>query len=228
MWSITWNSKYFFYFKEQNDFPLTLCYPPWADLCHLSNLHHRWIISSLYSRWNPGSRISNPSLFHRWNRKCWPTNLFSYNTFGNGYYPSSSYLFNAASYPTVVSHYLYVPGGNPWEPGRNFIDLRVNPYPWYLGYYGGLGTGFGSTTFPGTYETFGSSLGYPTGSGGFLNNGLTGFPTAGFPTGYNFGLSPSYNTFTGNLGFGNYGYPGTGVGGYYPTGNLGGQIHRSK
>ncbi|XP_052707160.1 shematrin-like protein 1 [Crassostrea angulata] len=150
----------------------------------------------------------------------------TYNTFGNGYYPSSTYLFNTASYPTVVSHYLYFPAGNPWQPGRNFIDLRVNPYPWYLGYYGGLGTGFGSTTFPGTYETFGSSLGYPT--GGFLNNGLTGFPTAGFPTGYNFGLRPSYNTFTGNLGFGNYGYPGTGVGGYYPTGNLGGQIHRKK
>nr|XP_034330151.1 shematrin-like protein 1 [Crassostrea gigas] len=105
----------------------------------------------------------------------------TYNTFGNGYYPSSSYLFNTVSYPTVVSHYLYFPGGNPWEPGRNFIDLRVNPYPWYLGYYGGLGTGFGSTTSPGTYGTFGSSLGYPTGS---LTTGYPGYGSGGyFPIG---------------------------------------------
>ncbi|XP_052706821.1 uncharacterized protein LOC128182273 [Crassostrea angulata] len=140
----------------------------------------------------------------------------TYNTFGNGYYPSSSYLLNAASYPTVVSHYLYFPGGNPWKPGRNFIDLRVNPYPWYLGYYGGLGdTGLGRTTFPGSYGTFGGSLGYPTGFGGFLSNGLTDIPTAGFPTGSNFGLNPSFSTLTGSLGF-------------EIGGNIGGNIHRSK
>lgn len=83
-------------------------------------------------------------------------------------------------------------------------------------YYGRLGdTGFRSTTFPGTYGTFGGSLGYPTGFGGFLSNGLTDIPTDGFPTGSNFGLDPSFSTLTGSLGFG--------IGG-----NIGGNIHRSR
>ena len=145
----------------------------------------------------------------------------TYNTFGSGYIPWSSYLFNI--YPTVVSHYLYFPGGNPWEPGRNFIDLRVNPYPWYLRYYGGLGSGFGSTTFPGGFGTFGSSLGFPTGLDGTLT---TGYQTNGFPIGPSFGIDPSFSTLTGSLGNGNIGFQG--LGGYIPTGNLGGNIHHSR
>ena len=145
----------------------------------------------------------------------------TYNTFGSGYFPSSSYLSNI--YPTVVSHYLYFPGGNPWEPGRNFIDLRVNPYPWYLRYYGGLGSGFGSTTFPGGFGTFGSSLGFPSGLDGSLT---TGYQTNGFPFGSSFGIDPSFSTLTGSLGYGNIGFQG--LGGYIPTGNLGGNIHYSK
>ena len=145
----------------------------------------------------------------------------TYNTFGSGYFPSSSYLSNI--YPTVVSHYLYFPGGNPWEPGRNFIDLRVNPYPWYLRYYGGLGSGFGSTTFPGGFGTFGSSLGFPSGLDGSLT---TGYQTNGFPFGSSFGIDPSFSTLTGSLGYGNIGFQG--LGGYIPTGNLGGNFYRSK
>lgn len=85
-----------------------------------------------------------------------------------------------------------------------------------MGYYGRLGdTGFGSTTFPGTYGTFGGSLGYPTGFGGFLSNGLTDIPTGGFPTGSNFGLDPSFSTLSGSFGF-------------EIGANIGGNIHRSK
>lgn len=148
-----------------------------------------------------------PSTYSTFNTGYYP----SYNTFSSRYFPSSS-LYNTASYPTVVSHYLYFPGGNPWEPGRNYIDLRASPYPYYLRYYGlnrgGFGRGFGS----------GSLGGFPF--GGF-STGSGSFPYGGFSTGS--GYLPTGGLFTGSGSFPTGGFS-TGLGGSFTNGLRGGSF----